>query len=402
MRIFQSRVKPSTGNTKKRDDPMRPYDLATARAWAEIDVSKVLSNYHSALSELAPGVSHFAVLKANAYGFGAVPMAKILYGAGCRHFAFACVPEAVEVARALPYDADFLVMGDTAEAEIGVVFHHKLIPTIYSFEKALLFSAEAAMRDSELRFHCKVDTGLNRLGFSTGEAAMEISRIAKLPGLRIQGVFSHLQRRSGEFDRLQAGRLLSVSRMLQTFGINVPMLHMLDSIGMWRYPEYQMDAVRDGAYLYGNTPNDYKRPEKISLPITLKARVLRVHDIEAGECVGYDSDHPLQTKTCAATLAIGYADGYPREMSHVGQVEIHGKRAPVIGTVCMDLTMVDISEIPETRVNDTAILLGGGIGIHEYIGFSGGYANEYLSRLSRRVPRVFLKDGQVVEIVTYL
>lgn len=378
------------------------YDLATARAWAEIDVSKVLSNYRSALSELAPGISHFAVLKANAYGFGAIAMAKILYGAGCRLFAFSCVPEAVEVGRALPNDAGLLVMGDTAEAELLLVVEHGIIPTIYSFEKARLFSEKAVALGREIRFHCKVDTGLNRLGFSMDEAATEISRIAKLPGLRLEGVFSHLQRRSGAHDRLQAERLLSVSRTLSDMRIYVPMLHMLDSIGMWRYPEYQMNAVRDGAYLYGNTPKDYQSPEKIQCPITLKARVLRVYDVEAGACVGYDANHPLPEKTRAAVLAIGYADGYPRAMSHLGQVEIHGKRAPVIGTVCMDLTMVNISNIPETRVNDEAILLGGSIGIHEYAAFSDGYANDYLSRLSRRVPRIYVRDGKVIDIVTYL
>jgi len=381
---------------------MQTYELATARAWAEIDVSKVVSNYYGALSEIASGVSHFAVLKADAYGFGAVPMAKILHGEGCRLFAFACVSEAAEVARALPRGVGLLVMGDTAEAEMALVFEHGLTPTIYSLEKARLFSQKATALGRELRFHCKVDTGLNRLGFSAGEAVQEIGRAARLPGLRLEGVFSHLQRRSAAHDRLQAERLLAVSCALSAMGVDAPMLHILDSIGMWRYPEYQLGAVRDGAYLYGNTPKDYQRPEKIRCPIALKARVLRVFEAAAGECVGYDADHPLPENTRVATLAIGYADGYPRAMSHVGQVEIHGKRAPIIGTVCMDLTMVDISAIPETRVNDIAVCLGGSIGIHEYAGFSDGYANEYLSRLSRRVPRVYVKDGRVVDVVTYL
>lgn len=381
---------------------MQSHELATARAWAEIDVSKVLSNYQSALAELSPNVSHYAVLKADAYGFGAVPMANILYSAGCKMFAFACVPEAVEVARSLPHDVVLLIMGETAEVEMDLVFTHRIIPTIYSYEKACLFSQKAQALGQKLRFHCKVDTGLNRLGLSVNEAVAEIRRITELPGLQLEGVFSHMQRRSKMHDQQQAERLLFVSRELSALGINVPMLHMLDSIGMWRYPAYQFDAVRDGAYIYGNMPLDYQRLDKIQLPITLKARVLRVYDVEAGECVGYDADHPLKKKSRIATLAIGYADGFPRAMSHVGEVEIHGKRARIIGTICMDLSMVDITEIPETQVNDIAILLGQSIGIHEYAGFSNGYANEYISRLSRRIPRIYTKDGQVVDILTYL
>lgn len=381
---------------------MLSYELATARAWAEIDLDKVLSNYQSALDELSPGVAHFAVLKANAYGFGAVGMAKALYGAGCRLFAFACVSEAIEISRALPGDATLLVMGETADAEMDLLFAHHITPTVFSYRKALLLSQRAQALDTELHFHCKVDTGLNRLGFSMEEAVFEIARIAALPGLVLDGVFSHLQRRSKAHDIRQAERLLAVHEGLQAQSVAVPMLHMLDSIGMWRYPAYQLGAIRDGAYLLGSTPKDYPRPERIQFALSVKARVVRIHEIEAGECVGYDADHPLPQKTRVATLSIGYADGYPRDMSHVGQVEIHGKRARVVGVVCMDVMMVDINEIPETRENDIATLLGGGIGIHEFAECAGGYANDYMSRLSRRVPRVYIQGGKVIDIQSYL
>lgn len=180
------------------------------------------------------------------------------------------------------------------------------------------------------------------------------------------------------------------------------MLHLLDSIGMWRYPEYQFDAVRDAAFLLGHTPRDYQRPERIRFSLSLKTRIVRVHDAEAGECLGYDADHPLEKRTRVATLCAGYADGYPRAMSFVGQVEVRGKRAAVLGVVCMDLVMVDVTGIPEAAVGDVVTLLGGSIGIWEYSGFSGGYNNDYMSMLSRRVPRVYIKGGEVIDIAGYL
>lgn len=372
--------------------------LATARTWAEIDVDKLLSNYHSALSELSPGTRHYTVLKADAYGLGAVPIAKLLYAEGARLFAMACVLEGVELKAALPQDAEVLIMGETAPAEIPLLLQYGLVPTVFSCEGAARISAMASERGCTAIVHCKVDTGLNRLGFSRDDAAVEIAKVAALPNLRVVGLFTHLQRRSPAHDRLQSERLLKVRDDLKALGIDVPMLHMLDSIGMWRYPEFQFDAVRDGAFVFGHTPADYPRPERIQFALSLKTRILRVFDVPAGECLGYDATHPLEAPRRVATLAVGYGDGYPRAMSFAGQVEIHGKRATVLGVVCMDLMMVDVTDIPEAAVGDIATLLGGGIHVYEYAAFSGGYANETLTRIGRRVPRVYIKGGKVVDI----
>ncbi len=375
------------------------YELATARTWAEIDVDRILFNYRNALAELAPGVAHFTVLKANAYGLGAAPLAKILYREGGRLFAVACMAEAVELARALPGDARILIMGETFVPEYDALFAHPTIePTLFSVEAAQALSARAAAEGRTLPFHIKVDTGLNRLGFSTEEAPDAAARIAALPGLSFMSLFSHLQRRSPAHDLKQAERLLSVRDALAARGVATPMLHLLDSIGMWRYPQYQFDAVRDAAFILGHTPQDYPRPDNIRFAMALKTRIVRVFWAEPGECLGYDADHPLTRRTRVATLAIGYADGYPRAMSACGQAEINGQRANVLGVVCMDLTMVDVTEIPDVKAGDVATLLGGSIGIHEYAGFSKGYCNEYMAMVSRRVPRVYVEGGQVMEI----
>ena len=381
---------------------MLSYELATARTWAEIDVDDILFNYRNALKELAPGVKHFTVLKANAYGLGAAPIAKILYGEGARLFAVACVREAVELANVLEKDADILIMGETMPEEMELSLTKGILSTVFTYDTARRLSETASRLGVTARIHCKVDTGLNRLGFSMDEAADEIERIVKLKNLSFEGLFSHLQRRSPEHDRLQAERILKAQADLKARGVLVPMLHLLDSIGMWRYPENQFDAVRDAAFIMGHTPEEYPRPENIRFAMSLKTHIVRVFTAKAGECLGYDASHPLEKDTRVATLCVGYADGYPRAMSYCGQVEVREKRAKVLGVVCMDLMMVDVTDIPEAKVGDIVTLMGGNIGIHEYAGFSNGYCNEYMAMVSRRVPRVYLKGGQVIDIAAYM
>ncbi|MDL2318770.1 alanine racemase [Eubacteriales bacterium OttesenSCG-928-A19] len=378
-------------------------EWATARTWAEIDLDKVLFNYRNALAELGPGVRHYVVLKANAYGLGAVGLAKALYGEGARLFAVACAQEALELADVLPPDADILIMGVTMPPEMDAILRApSIVPSIMSLDSARAFSEKAGELGRVLRYHCKVDTGLHRLGFATEEAVDAIAHIHTLPHLTLEGVFSHVQRRSPEHDRLQAERLYAVRDGLASRGIDVPLLHLLDSIGMWRYPEFQMDAVRDAAFLVGHTPQDYPRPENIRFSLAFKTRIVRIHDAPAGVCLGYDSEHPLEAPTRVATLCVGYADGYPRAMSHRAEVEIHGKRARVLGVVCMDLVMVDVGHIPEAAVGDEVLLLGGGIDIWTYAGFCDGYNNECIAAIGRRVPRVYVKGGRVVEVAEYM
>lgn len=268
---------------------MLSYARATARTWAEIRVEDVVNNHQAALSELAPGVRHVSVLKANAYGMGAVGTAEILYADGERLFAVACVEEALELRRALPDDAYILVMGETMPAEVAVSVSNRIASTVFRLETARALSEEAVRQGVQVHVHCKVDTGLNRLGFGTAEAAEAVQAVLRMPNLVYDGLFSHLQRRSPEHDRLQAERLWQVDRQLREAGIATPMLHMLDSIGMWRYPQYQFNAVRDGAFALGHTKLDYQHPEKLRLALSFKTRIVRIHDVPAGECCGYDA-----------------------------------------------------------------------------------------------------------------
>ena len=181
-------------------------------------------------------------------------------------------------------------------------------------------------------------------------------------------------------------------------GLPTGLVHALDSIGMVRYPDEQMDAVRTGAWLYGVYPRGYAHPEESRLALTVKARVAQLHRVAAGECLGYDETHPLSRDSLIATISAGYIDGFPR-LNGAGSVEIRGRRAPVAGLVCMDQMMADVTDIPGVAEGDEVILLGGGIGVDEYAAVAGLNRNESLARTGRRVPRVYVDGGRVVDIL---
>jgi alanine racemase len=214
----------------------------------------------------------------------------------------------------------------------------------------------------------------------------------------IEGVFTHLALRDAASDRSQLDLLKSVRDELSARGVSIPMVHALDSIGMVRYPDDHMDAVRTGAWLYGVYPKRYEHPEESQLALTVKTRIAQLHRVPAGECLGYDESHPLNRDSIVATLSAGYIDGYPRQ-NNVGEVEIRGKRAPLVGLVCMDQMMVDVTDIPEAREDDEVILLGSSIGVDEYAEWGRLNRNESLARTGKRVPRVYMENGKIVEII---
>jgi alanine racemase len=215
--------------------------------------------------------------------------------------------------------------------------------------------------------------------------------------MEIEGLFTHLALRNAQADRKQIDLLTACRDELAARGIVIPMTHALDSIGMVRYPQDHLDAVRTGAWLYGVYPRGYAHPEESQLTLTVKTRIAQLHRVPAGECLGYDESHPLMRDSIVATLSAGYIDGYPRQNSK-GEVEICGKRAPVVGLVCMDQMMVDLTDIPEAQEGDEVILFGSSIGVDEYAGWANLNRNESLARTGKRVPRVYMEDGKVVGV----
>lgn len=374
-----------------------PYEEAVSRCWAEVDLTRLRQNYQNALRHLKPGVQLICVLKADAYGLGAPMVAKCLAAEGQRLFAVASFSEAEELRRAVP-TAEVLILGLCGEGQLVRAIRAGMLLTVFTPRYAQSVIRAARQAGCSARVHLKVETGLNRLGFSPDAAADAAADLLGSGVMTLEGVFTHLALRDRPSDMRQLALLKDCLAQLRQRGIRVPMAHALDSIGMVRYPEEQLDAVRTGAWLYGVCPRGYAHPEESRLALTVKARVAQIHTVRAGECLGYDETHPLRRDSRIATLSAGYIDGYPR-LNSVGEVEIRSQRASVAGLVCMDQMMADVTDIPDAQEGDEVILLGGGISVDEYAAWGGLNRNEALARTGRRVPRVYLENGEVTAIV---
>ena len=368
---------------------------ARSRCWAEVDLTRLRQNYRNALKHLTTA-RLIAVLKADAYGLGAKKVAQVLYGEGQRFFAVASYNEAEEL-YALGLDADVLVLGLMGDRQLDQAIEKGMVLTVFSRAYAESVVAAAKRVGKKARVHLKVETGLHRLGLMPEEVEDVAVMLAKSGAASIEGLFTHLALRSYENDQRQFARLRFAREALERRGLSV-MTHALDSIGMVRYPGEQMDAVRTGAWLYGVYPRGYEHPEESQLTMTVKARVAQLHTVPTGECLGYDEDNPLARDSVIATISAGYIDGFPR-LNNTGTVEIRGKRAPVAGLVCMDQMMADVTDIPGVREGDEVILLGGSIGVDEYASVAHLNRNESLARTGRRVPRVYMENGEVTDIV---
>ena len=374
---------------------MMTLDEARARCWAEVDIARLKENYHNALKHLT-SARLIAVLKADAYGLGAKKVAETLYGEGQRFFAVASYNEAEEL-YALGLDIDVLVLGLMGDSQLDRAIEQGIVLTVFSRAYAGRVIAAAKRVGKKARVHLKVETGLHRLGLMPEEVEGVAEMMEKSGVVSIEGLFTHLALRGYENDQRQFARLRFAKEALEKRGMSV-MTHALDSIGMVRYPEEQMDAVRTGAWLYGVYPRGYAHPEESQLTMTVKARVAQLHTVPAGECLGYDEDNPLSRDSVIATISAGYIDGFPR-LNSIGSVEIRGRRAPVAGLVCMDQMMADVTDIPGVQEGDEVTLLGGSIGVDEYASVAHLNRNESLARTGRRVPRVYIENGAVVDIV---
>ena len=379
---------------------MYSYEEATSRCWAEVDLSRLVQNYRNALMHLTPPTQLICVLKADAYGLGAPMVAKCLHQEGQRMFAVASYNEAAEIRRELP-DCDVLILGLCGEVQLLKAIEAGMLLTVFSTAYAAKVRAAAQTVNRKARVHVKLETGLNRLGFEPEEAAEAIVTMNESGWMQLEGLFTHLALRDAASDKAQLDLLKGCQAALEQRAIQIPMVHALDSIGMVRYPDEHMDAVRTGAWLYGVYPRRYAHPEESQLALTVKTRIAQLHHVSVGECLGYDENHPLKKDSIIATLSAGYIDGYPR-LNSVGEVEIRGCRAPVVGLVCMDQMMVDVSAIPDVCEGDEVILLGSSIGVDEYAEWGKLNRNESLARTGKRVPRVYIEDGQIVAVADTL
>jgi len=364
-----------------------------------IDLDIIEKNVRDMRAIIGPGVMLAAVLKADAYGHGAVAIAGTILNAGADLLAVAALSEALELRRAYP-EAPILVMGCTPPIFARVMAAQRIMPTLYDAGAATVFSDAALSAGGKLPVHIKLDTGMNRLGIKAYERPEKvIAAIAALPGLSIAGTFTHLALRDRASDLAQYALYRETLNACAALGVSTGLRHVCDSIGAVRYPEFRLDMVRVGAAFFGVRPmrmgSEYDA-YPFPAPAAFVTRIARIRRLAEGEMVSYDDSWKAPAGgTRIATLPVGYADGYPRRFGNRAQVLVNGRRAPVVGLVCMDQAMVDLGDI-EAEEGDEAILLGAGIGLGEVADWGSTNRNEILCGIGRRVPRLYVRQGRAV------
>ena len=372
-----------------------------------IDMDAIQENFRR-VSEKT-GVPVMAVVKADAYGHGAVQVARLLEGK-CAFFGVSSISEALELRRA-GLKTPILILGHTPSAAFAQVVAEDIRPTIYRWESAVALSREACLQGRTASFHIAVDTGMSRLGFQVDEDAANLcQRLVKLPGIRAEGIFSHFatadcadlaqaREQAQRFDRFLA--------MLKERGVEIPLRHMDNSAGIMNF-QCHYDLVRSGIVTYGLYPSDEVSPELLELKKALSwcSRITHVKTLPAGRAISYGGTYVTEKDTRVATIPVGYADGYRRSLSGKFHVLIHGKKAPILGRICMDQMMVDVTHIPDVETGDRVVLVGNdgseSITVEEIAEAAGSFNYEFICGISRRVPRYYLSGGEVTHTVHYL
>ena len=375
--------------------------------WVKIDLSAIEANIDAVAAKA--NVPVMAVIKADAYGHGAVPIARLLEKK-CAFFGVSSMLEAMEL-RSAGIRLPILILGATPDDAYPLAVREDIRPAIFTWESACALSRAAAAQGKTARLHFAADTGMSRIGLQVTEEAADLcARIAALPGLVCEGLFSHFAT-ADETDlsraRAQAARFADFDAMLKARGLEIPIRHLNNSAGVMNFSEHY-DMVRSGIVTYGLYPSSEVDPGDLPLQPALSwySRVTNVKTLPAGREISYGGAFVTTRDTRVATVAVGYADGYRRSLSGRFYVLIRGRKAPILGRVCMDQLMVDVTDIPDAAAGDTVTLAGRDgkerITIEDLAAAAGSFNYETVCGISRRVPRVYLKDGQCVGSVHYL
>ena len=375
--------------------------------YLKIDLDAIADNFR-AIREKA-GVPVMAVVKADAYGHGAVPVAQLLQN-DCAFFGVSSVAEALELRHA-GLSKPILILGHTPVDAFPVVVKEQIRPAIFCWEDACALSAEAQKQGVTTPFHFAVDTGMSRIGFQATEDAADLcARIAKLPGLDAEGLFSHFATADcADLSRTQAQSALfdQFCEMLRARGVSVKIRHLDNSAGvMNRACHY--DMVRAGIVLYGLYPSDEVDPKLLPLrpAMSWHSHISHIKLLEPGRQIGYGGTYVTTRETMVATVPVGYADGYRRNLSNRFYVLIRGQRAPILGRVCMDQLMVDVTDIPGVTPGEPVVLMGRDgeecISAEQIAAAGDSFNYEFVCGMSRRTPRLYYQGGKLVQTVNYL
>jgi alanine racemase len=361
--------------------------------WAEIDIDSLKSNFLQVKRIVGENVGIISIVKADAYGHGAVAVSRALVESGSDMLGVATIEEALEL-RESGIGVPIILLGGVQPDEAERVVKNGLIPSLFSLSTAQVINRYAEKTGRRVKYHLKVDTGMSRLGVGVEDICESLKVLSGFRNLDMEGVFTHLANADsefGDFTLKQISVFKTVLSLVRHAGFYPRYIHMANSAGIQRFPESHMGLVRPGIMLYGSgRMGDYD----LKPVMRLKTRIIQLKNLPTATPVSYGGTFVTRRPTVIATLPIGYADGYMRRLSNRARVSIRGFTAPVAGTVCMDLTMIDVTEVPGVRVGDEVVLFGDErVSVEDVARWADTISYEVLSITGKRVPRVYVRSS---------
>ncbi|EHN14191.1 alanine racemase [Clostridium sporogenes] len=378
--------------------------------WAEIDIDNLQHNLKQ-IKKICDNKEIIGVIKANAYGHGAMEIAPTLLENGVSRLAVAVLSEAMEL-RMSGVKEPIMILGYTPWVLGDMLVDNDIEQSVYSYNDALELSRIAVEKRKILKIHIVVDTGMGRIGFlPTKESVEEVYKISKLPNIKIEGVFSHFSS-ADELDKdytlYQMNKYNKFINKLEEKNIRIAIKHIANSAAIIDLESTHLDAVRAGIIMYGYYPSNYvlRNNMKLKPVMSLKTRIVHIKKVSSGEYISYGRTFKTDRESIIATLPIGYADGYNRLLSNKGKVIVNGKLAPVIGRVCMDQCMIDVTSIENLKVGDVVTIMGEENGVsytaEDIAAEIGTISYEVICNVNKRVPRVYKKNNKIINVVNYI
>lgn len=373
---------------------LSPKVIGYRPTWAEINLRNLVYNFSRVKTMLRPGTKVMVCVKADAYGHGLVPVSKKLSSCGVDYLSVASIDEGIALRRA-GIKKPILVLGMILKTDARPLIEYNLSQTVCTLGLASALNSIAASKNRKINIHVKVDTGMGRLGILPKDASVFIKKVRRMRSLKIEGLFTHIScaDTNRDFTSYQIGIFDRLTDKLAREGLEVPLLHAANSLGVIDYPKSHFNMVRPGLVIYGLYPKE-KLYVRLKPVLSLKTRVVYFKDVPRGFGISYGRTYITKSNTTVATLPIGYGDGYPRNLSNIAPVLIKGRRFTLSGRVCMDQVMVDVGEL-KVRIGDEAVLIGSQgrnrVSAEELSVLSGTIPYEIVCGLGSRVPRVYLE-----------
>lgn len=378
------------------------------RAWAEISLDAIDNNIRKIRAYVNPSSKILGIVKADAYGHGYLEVAQTLLNGGADALAVACLDEAIQLRRC-GIVCPILILGNSRPNEAETLVANDVMPACFELSLAEAMSRAALKLDKTAKIHIKIDTGMGRVGYRYTDdecerqrSIGEIEKISSLPGVNIDGIFTHFavaDENDDEYTNLQFERFCGICDVLKRKGIDIPTRHCANSAALIRFPHMHLDMVRPGIILYGKNPSPFVDCEFLGLQpaMTFKAKITNIKYIEKGSSISYGRKFSAESERKIATIPVGYADGYSRLLSNKARVIAGGKLCNIVGNICMDQCMIDVTDVNTINIGDEVILFGMGDSIElpvESLAEKMGTINyEILCMVGKRIPRIYVKDG---------